>query len=606
MSVRATARIDSKTGTEPIPGQAAAKRENGSEPILTTPKALTVEVPAGGARAVAWPVTAPIGVDSLAWTVDAVEIDGTARDALRTSQRVSAPHPVRIYQATLAQLDGSYSQPIEKPTGAVPGRGGIAVALRPRLAGSLQGVREYMSSYPYGCLEQRISRAVALRNEPTWNAEMARLPLYLDRDGLLRYFPVENHPGSDVLTAYVLAIAHGAGYSIPEDSRSQMIEGLKGFVTGRLQRDSVWPAADLSIRKLAAIDALSRYGAAEASMLTSIALEPNLWPTSAVLDWLALLQRESALPRRASRIDEAQQILRSRLNFQGTQLGFSSERNDALWWLMVSADVNAARAVLVLLEAPGWRDDLPRMMRGLLGRQRRGHWDTTTANAWGVLATDRFSAAFEKTPVSGRTVAALGEAAREVAWPADEAAASLGFPWPPAAGTLTLTHQGAGRPWAFIESRAALPLTAPLFTGYSIRRTITPIEQSKKGVWTRGDVVRVRLEVDAQSDMGWVVVEDPVPAGASILGGGLGRDSVVLTGGERREGWVEPAYEERRFDAFRAYYSYVPEGSFVVEYTLRLDSAGSFVLPTTRVEAMYAPEMFGELPNEPLQVRGPR
>jgi uncharacterized protein YfaS (alpha-2-macroglobulin family) len=385
-----------------------------------------------------------------------------------------------------------------------------------------------------------------------------------------------------------------------------MLEALKSFVTGRLQRSSVWPAADLSIRKLAAIDALSRYGAAEASMLTSIALEPNLWPTSAVLDWLALLQREPDLPRRTSRIDEARQILRSRLNFQGTHMGLSNERNDALWWLMVSGDVNAARAVLVLLEAPGWRDDLPRMMRGLLGRQRRGHWDTTTANAWGVLATGKFSAAFEKTPVSGRTVAALGGSAREVAWPADDAAASLGFPWPAAAGTLTLAHEGAGRPWAFIESRAALPLTAPLFTGYSIRRTIVPIEQSSKGVWTRGDVVRVRLEIDAQSDMGWVVVEDPVPAGASILGGGLGLDSAILTGGERREGWVEPAYEERHFDAFRAYYTYVPKGSFHVEYMLRLNNAGSFVMPATRVEAMYAPEMFGELPNQALQVRGPR
>jgi uncharacterized protein YfaS (alpha-2-macroglobulin family) len=488
----------------------------------------------------------------------------------------------------------------------VPGRGGINVALQARLGGSLQGVREYMSLYPYACLEQLVSRAVALGNESTWNAEMSRLPLYLDADGLLRYFPVETQDGSDVLTAYVLAVAHEAGYSIPDDLRAQMIEGLKGFVAGRVQRDSVWPAADLSIRKLAAIEALSRHEAAEPSMLTSIALEPNLWPTSAVLDWLALLTRLPEVPHHASRLDEARQIVRSRLNFQGTHMGFSTERNDALWWLMVSGDVNAARAVLILSDTPAWRDDLPRMMRGLIGRLRRGHWDTTTANAWGVLATAKFSAAFEKTPVSGRTVADLGQSRREVAWPASGAASVVEFPWPSAAAALTLAHEGAGRPWAFVESRAALPLASPLFTGFAIRRTITPIEQSTKGSWTRGDVARVRLTVDAQSDMGWVVVEDPVPAGASVLGSGLGRDSAILTGDERREGWVTPAYEERRFDAFRAYYSYVTKGPFVVEYTLRFNNAGSFMMPATRVEAMYAPEMFGELPNEPLTVRGVR
>jgi uncharacterized protein YfaS (alpha-2-macroglobulin family) len=38
-----------------------------------------------------------------------------------------------------------------------------------------------------------------------------------------------------------------------------------------------------------------------------------------------------------------------------------------------------------------------------------------------------------------------------------------------------------------------------------------------------GDVVKVTLEISAQSDMSWVVVDDPIPAGASIQGSGLGR-----------------------------------------------------------------------------------
>ena len=38
-------------------------------------------------------------------------------------------------------------------------------------------------------------------------------------------------------------------------------------------------------------------------------------------------------------------------------------------------------------------------------------------------------------------------------------------------------------------------------------------------------------------------------------------------------------------------------GEWTVEYTLRLNNAGEFQLPETRVEALYAPEMFGALPN---------
>jgi hypothetical protein len=82
-----------------------------------------------------------------------------------------------------------------------------------------------------------------------------------------------------------------------------------------------------------------------------------------------------------------------------------------------------------------------------------------------------------------------------------------------------------------------------------------------------------------------------------VLGTGLGRDSQILMQEERRQGWVWPAFEERRFDSFRAYYAFVPKGRWTVEYSVRLNNPGEFQLPPTRAEALYAPEMFGELPN---------
>ena len=44
-------------------------------------------------------------------------------------------------------------------------------------------------------------------------------------------------------------------------------------------------------------------------------------------------------------------------------------------------------------------------------------------------------------------------------------------------------------------------------------------------------------------------------------------------------------------------------GKHVIEYTLRLNSAGLFGLPPSCVEAMYAPDSFGELPNATLEVQ---
>ena len=147
-----------------------------------------------------------------------------------------------------------------------------------------------------------------------------------------------------------------------------------------------------------------------------------------------------------------------------------------------------------------------------------------------------------------------------------------------------------------------MPLAAPLRAGYTVQRSVSAVEQKDKARLSRGDVLRVRLEVDAQADMTWVVVSDPVPAGATVLGSGLGRDSLIATRGERREGSAWPSFEERSFEAFRGYYEFMPRGRHVLEYTVRLNNPGRFALPPTRVEAMYAPERFGEAPNAPIEV----
>jgi uncharacterized protein YfaS (alpha-2-macroglobulin family) len=394
-----------------------------------------------------------------------------------------------------------------------------------------------------------------------------------------------------------------------------MLKGLEAFATGRIVRDSALPTADLTIRKLAAIEALARHERAKPQMLDSlaidpplwptsalldsIAVEPNLWPTSAVIDWYLLNKRQPKLPKSAARRDEALQILRSRLDFQGTTMRFSTERTDALWWLMISADVNANRLLLAVEDVPEWREDVPRLATGTLGRMLRGRWNTTVANAWGVLALDKFSQRFEWAPVTGTTFAKLGNETFDHLWKEDSGTTPFvkRLAWPPARDRLSVRQDGTGKPWVTISSIAAIPLRTPLSSGYRITRNIVPVQQATAGRWSRGDVARIRLEVDAQSDMTWVVVSDPIPAGSTVLGRGLGGDSTLQTQDEKRRGVVWPAFEERTFEGFRAYYRYVPKGSFVVEYTVRLNNPGTFELPTTRVEAMYAPEMFGETPN---------
>ncbi|HMC15194.1 MAG TPA: alpha-2-macroglobulin family protein, partial [Albitalea sp.] len=592
-----------------LQGSAMSGSEIKRAPLAFTPQ--DVVLPAGSAKEIVWPVDVPADAFSIAWEASAEEQGAgaeRAKDRIKVTQLVSAAVPVRVLQATLAQLEGSFALPVAPPADALPDtgvkRGGLLVAVQPRLSSALPGMRRWFETYPFICLEQKTSKSVGLRDAKMWAAVANTLPTYLDKDGLASYFPprADDAPrGSDRLTAYVLAATHEAGFELPAPARDQMLDGLAAFVEGRIERKFWSPRADLDVRKLAAIEALSRYRRAQPRMLGSVNLTPNVWPTAAVIDWLNILRRINGIPDQPKRLDEAQQILRGRLSYAGTTLRFSTESDDYWWWLMDSADANAARLILAVLDDPAWKDDLPRMVVGSLGRQRGGAWITTTANLWGSLALDKFAARFESQKIAGRTTASTGDKALAIDWGKLPEGGSVRLPWPEKA-TLNVAQEGSGKPWLTVQSLAAIPLKAPIRAGYSLVRSVSAVEQKNKGQWSRGDLMRVRLEIDAQTDMTWVVVSDPVPGGATLLGSGLGRDSEIATRGEKREGRASPAYEERSFEAFRSYFEYLPRGKHVVEYTVRLNNPGRFAMPPSRAEAMYAPETFGELPNAVVEV----
>ena len=628
----------SLTGTASVAAGAAPVT-----PLLLPPQDLVLA--AGAARQIGWPVDVPALAERIQWAAAVVKTGPggasgirSASDRVTLHQAVQPAVPLRVLQATFQPLDGRFSMPVAAPAEALAllgsrqgnpqgspqggpqaiKRGGLLVAVQPRLTGELPGVRRYFEAYPYTCPEHQASKALGLHDAALWAALANSRPTYLDADGLASYFappPGEAANGSDRLTAYLLAASHEAGVALPPAARDAMLDGLTACVQVRIQRQFWSPRPDLDVRKLAAIEALARHGRAQPRWLASLNLTPQQWPTAAVIDWLAILQRLDGVPDRDQRLTTARQVLRSRLTWTGTTLNFSAEAGDHWWWLMDNADANASRLILAVLDDPAWRGELPRLVVGSLGRQRQGAWSTTTANLWGVLALDKFAAKFESAAVTGRSVAvtapptapatptasAAGVAVHAIDWAATPQGGRLMLPWPAAAGTLDIAQQGSGQPWLTVQSLAAVPLAAPIRAGYTISRSVTAVQRKDPAAWSRGDVLRVRLQIDAQADMTWVVVSDPVPAGATILGSGGGRDSAIATRGERPAGSAWPAFDERGFDAMRRYFAFMPRGVQVIEYMLRLNNAGRFGLPPSRIEAMYAPEQFGEAPNAPLQ-----
>ncbi len=575
-------------------------------PALDGLKPQSVTIPAGGASTLRWTVTAPADPGTIKWTLAVRSSDGKASDTVSGSQDVIPAVPVEVWAASLLRV-GDPAPVIAAPAGALPG-GYVTVDLSDSLAAPLGGVRQYMQAYPYDCFEQQLSRLVAVGDAAAWKPLADALPTYLDADGLVRYWPDQRMQGSPELTAYVMATASAAGLTIPDEPRRRMVAALTGVVEGKLGRKRFIRIDERPLR-IAALAALARAGAADPRLLARIDMVPMDMPTSALADWIVTLDRLRGAPRALVMRAAAEGELRRRLVYEGTRLDLADARN-APWWMMTGADEMAIKALDAVIGKPGWSAEVPRMMVGVAARQQRGHWDTTPANAWGALVTRRFAQAYPASAIAGTTQIGLGAAFYTVSWPRSAAPEPVQLPLVNA--PLKLAQVGGAGPWATVAVHAAVPLTEPLMAGYRLKREVAVISARQPGKLTQGDVLRVRLTIQSAAERNWVVLADPLPPGASVMSGLGGQSQLLDNAGaafasdaadstaDQGSGW--PSYTESRQGSWRAFFEWLPRGTTVVEYTVRINTAGQFALPPARVEAMYAPAIRAQLPIAPVTV----
>lgn len=563
----------------------------------------------GASGSVLWEILAPelpwpVETAELKWRLEASGVD--IADRLAITQRIEPRLPVATVQASLLGLSAGESAevPVRAPVGALQrsngaAHGGIALDVSTSLAGSLEGVRDWWRAYPYTCLEQSASQAVALNDTERWGKVVGRLSTHIDSDGLLRYFPGTG-PGSEILTAYLVSMVDeakrlGLELGIPAEVLRRMLDGLQAYAQGRLTRETPASGVSLDSRRLMAMEALARHGRARPEILASLSGSPEHWPTPTVVDWLSVLLRMPAGLARDADIAQARSILVSRMTVSGTAMVFSDSSLNAAPFMMASRATSQAKLMLMVMDHPQWQQDLPLMAQGLVALQRQGAWAMTTENLLGSLALTAYAQRFEAEAASGTLQATLADEQTAIHLPAPGDTVTQRLAWPQAEAALQLSHDGRGRAWVGLRAQAKLAVTEAQGTGYRVEKRVVPVQRSRQDVWSRGDVYRVEIDIHSRDSATWVVLNDPVPAGATILGSGLGRDASILQ--PIAEDLYSPAFVERAATGYRAYFDYLPAGRVRVAYTVRLSAEGQFGLPPTRVEALYRPDLYGVHPN---------
>ncbi|TGL48888.1 peptidase [Leptospira kemamanensis] len=550
----------------------------------------------GETKLITWDLTVPEDTTKRKFSLEVSSPNGTVMDSLSVEQTVIPAFTERVYQAGLFLYEAPWKDNVVTPPGSKPNTGKMVWKASPTILTSIGGIQKFFQTYPYSCMEQRVSKAIGLRSDALWSDVLGDLNSFLDYDGLVKYFARMEH-GSEILTAYVLTSAKLSNKTIPEETLVKMTNGLQGFLDGRVSGERYRFGADLVVRKIIVWEALTRYQTYEWEQVRPIFEGMEFLPTASLIDLSEIYNRvNGADPKIKNRLFS---VLRSKLNLQGTELIVADSGFTNPWWILGSRDYTMAKFLLWSMSEPSYKKDMPRIIKAFVKMQKQGKYDSTLGNAYSVLVFDRVSKLIEGEKVAGGKVKIQTDKESFSLEPNGKQTVTQTLGMNPE--SVTVSYEGKGKPWLEWSVQSILPLKEPISSGYRIKRTWEPLQVAKQGVFSKGDTIKVKLEIDADSDKTWVVVEDPIPPGSLPLGRGFGRESQI---GQDRP--LDTSYylsfEEKTLSLYRAYFEYLPKGKHVIEHSYRLNHVGNFVMPSTRVEAMYSPETHAEWPNEIVRI----
>ncbi len=534
--------------------------------------------------------------------------------------------------------------------------GRFGVVLTPSLIGKLDGVFEYMRDYPYGCWEQKLTKALMaayfLKFKPyvsknfKWDGAaelisetMKAAASYQAADGGMSFYvPSIDYvcPYLSAFTAYAMNRLVKMGYSVPE----QVASKLDAYLVELLKRD-VFPdyysrGMKASVRALAIL-ALSERGKVDAAEVMRFQQEFEWMNLFGKAQYLQALQHTEAP---SETIDNS---LKALLNFGNEQAGLLafSEQVDLGYERILETPMRANCAILEALIAAAnspaieGTDKASRLMRYIGQSMKSGQrWYNTQENMFCLSAMADYAAKYEKESPNMKVEVLidsdnLGKAEiKNLYVEPIEFDKPVGLGDPGKEHLYQLNKKGEGNFYytGRLQFAPQSMKSDAINAGMEIKREY---EVERNGDWRAishpveiksGDLVRVNLFVSLPAARNYVVVEDAVPGGLEPVNRDLatasetdaGKDQAKLSKGSfcyQRDDWMNYAFsrwsfyhQELKHDAVRFYSDHLEAGNYYLSYVAQAISPGHFVIMPAHVEEMYSPDVFGKSEPDSLVV----
>ncbi|HKE28200.1 MAG TPA: alpha-2-macroglobulin family protein, partial [Bryobacteraceae bacterium] len=549
-------------------------------------------------------------------------------DALQLDLPVNVPG-VKLSQSGAGSFNGGgeASFDLTFPGHVEPGSRALSVRVAPSIAGSLFGALEYLTSFPYGCVEQTMSSFLpnitvrqAIRDlglkanlddadlQEKIRAGLDRLYSFQHGDGGWGWWQTdESHP---FMTAYVVSgLSQAKAAAV--DIKQEAVDNGIGWVRKSFAADP---------RLASDLRAYMMYSLAVAGQPDSAGLgqvygrRSSLSPYGLAILGLAL---ESAQDGRAAEIAAA--------------LERDVKQSDAeAWWpasrdqmLDFSEDVTAeATAYAVKFLSHQRRDNplLPKAALWLMNHRNEGYWWSSTKQTAMVIhgLTDYLKATNELHPNLNVTVQVNGK--QVMAKHLDQGAGIDGAETKldegaldPGTNHIRISAAGQGRLYYAARAdyfsneermqktgSASLNILRDYFRlslardGERVVYDAAPLN----GPVAQGDILAVRLTITGD-EWKYLLIEDPIPAGTEFIE----RDDAYQM--RNRPPWWRYFFTRRELhdDRMAIFQTWFPRGQREYFYLLKVVNPGQFQVSPARVEPMYQTGVMATTESRRLEVK---
>ena len=593
--------------------------DSSTEPVPTQEPRITIMVPANNQRRVDWRVVAEAPGEARIKTEALTPVDSDAVEKTfpiyeyGIEQFIAAGTAIREKESKVEK-----TLTLDIPTERRAGSEALTLIIEPTLARTMVGALDYLADYPYGCIEQTLSRFVpavttsrTLRQLGLSRPELEKKLPGMIEAGMSRIYDFQHADGgwawwkegaSDpYMTAYVvqgLGQAQEAGVKVKGD----VLARAEVFLTDSLVKFEKQPdmAAFMLYALISVKDRVVEGPKIEAAF-------NKLWPERADLN--PYTRALFALACHATnRTDWTQVLARNMHNglIDDKENGTAHWGEAGIYYHWSDSGVEATAFSLRALLAIDPNNELVDQVMTWLVRNRRGNrWKSTKDTAIAIRALgDYVTARKEDKPDWTAEVRVNGELIKTLKVMPTQAFSFDGKIEVPAAklrtgkNTVTITRQGTGVLYAaawltyFTKQGEIKPAGNEVFVQRRFFRTRQEPtlsgeyrqirEELKAGApLVSGDRVEVELSLEAKNNYEYLVIEDLKAAGM---------EPTEVKSGYAWGGSLS-AHRELRDEKTAFFVGSMPEGKHTLKYELRAEVPGTFHALPALVHAMYVPEI---------------